>query len=103
MRHSTVRERLRQSARVSTANNAKNANGPVTVQAANEAPDFRARVTGPDAGSVWSVNRELRTALTLTRRRPTNLIRSGPAALGNIRTGLLPGIDMRIFIRIISA
>ena len=58
MRHPPVRERLRQSARVSTANKAKNANGPVTAQAPSEAFDLRTRVAGPNAPCVRSVNGE---------------------------------------------
>jgi hypothetical protein len=35
-----------------------NANGPVTVQAPNEARHFQARIAAPDAGAMWNVNRE---------------------------------------------
>jgi len=35
-----------------------NANGPVTVQAPNEARHFQARIAGPNAASMWNVNPE---------------------------------------------
>jgi hypothetical protein len=48
----------RQSARFSTANNAKDANGPATAQAPGEAFDLRTRVAGSVSLSLRSVNRE---------------------------------------------
>ena len=48
----TARQPPRQSARFSTANNAKNANGPVIVQPPSDAFNLRTRVAGPYALSL---------------------------------------------------
>ena len=66
----TARQPPRQSARFSTANNAKNANPPIAAQAPSEAFDLRTRVAGPNALSLWSVNGERRTALVLSSSQP---------------------------------
>jgi hypothetical protein len=57
-REPPARQPPRQSARFLTANNAKNANRPVTARAPREAFDLWTQVARPNAMSLWSVSGE---------------------------------------------